>query len=117
LPNPPAQVLALRDSIAPPLTAEQVATLETARDSLASQLHVIADSLRGAAAALNGSNDRAAVGARMRAQFALAREAVAQSLEAVHSALTAEQWNRLPDRIRNPRLGPRAGNGPGNNQD
>ncbi len=88
LPNPPAQVLALRDS-------------------LSRELGVIADSIRSAAATLDGSGDRAATVTRMRAQFGLAREAVARALDAVRAALTAEQWNRLPDAVRNPRLGPR----------
>jgi len=101
LPNPPAQVLALRDSIV--LTAEQVTTLEAVRDSLASELRTIGDSIRGTAATLNQSSDRQAVGAQIRAQFALARDAEARALDAVHRALTPEQWNRLPDSIRNPR--------------
>jgi len=103
LPNPPAQVLALRDSIA--LTAEQVTTLEAARDSLASELRVIGDSIRSAAGGLDASGDRQAVLARVRAQFGLARDAVTRALDAVRSALTAEQWNRLPETIRSPRLG------------
>ena len=101
LPNPPAQVLALRDSIS--LTAEQVTTLEAARDSLSKELGVIADSIRSSAAALNGSGDRAATITRVRAQFGLAREAVTRARDAVRAALTTEQWNRLPEALRNPR--------------
>ena len=107
LPNPPAQVLALRDSVS--LTSEQVTTLEVARDSLSKELALIADSIRSAATALDGSGDRAAMFTRVRAEFGLAREAVARALDAVRGALTAGQWNRLPDAVRNPRLGPRAG--------
>ena len=106
LPNPPAQVLALRDSIV--LTAEQVTTLEAARDSLASELRVIGDSIRGAAGGLDASSDRQAVLARVRAQFALARDAVTRALHAVRKALTPQQWDRVPESIRNPQFGPRA---------
>ena len=105
LPNPPAQVLALRDSIA--LTAEQVTTLEAVRDSLASELRVIADSVRSAAGGLDASGDRQAALARVRAQFALARDAVTRAVDAVHQALTPEQWSRVPESIRNPQIGPR----------
>ena len=101
LPNPPAQVLALRDSIS--LTAEQVTTLEAARDSLSKELGVIADSIRSAAATLNGSGDRAGTITRVRAEFGLAREAVTRARDAVRAALTPEQWNRLPEAVRNPR--------------
>ena len=101
LPNPPAQVLALRDSIS--LTAEQVTTLEAARDSLSKELGVIADSIRSAAAALGGSGHRAATITRVRAEFGLAREAVTRALDAVRAALTSDQWNRLPEAVRNPR--------------
>jgi hypothetical protein len=114
LPNPPAQVLALRDLIT--LTAEQVTALEAARDSLASELRVIGDSLRSVAGRRDASCDRQAIVARMRAQFALARGAVTAAVEAVHAALTAEQWNHLPESIRNPRLGPRGAAGPNNNR-
>jgi len=107
LPNPPAQVLALRDSLS--LTHEQVTTLETVRDSLAGALGVIADSVRGAAATIDASGDRSAVVARVRAQFALARDAVTRALDAVRSALTPQQWSRVPESIRNPQFGPRAG--------
>src|SRR5207245_5270556 len=58
LPNPPAQVLALRDSIV--LMADQVTTLEAARDSLASELRVMGDSMRSAAGGLDASGDRQA---------------------------------------------------------
>jgi len=118
LPNPPAQVLALRDSIV--LTTEQVTTLEAARDSLASELRVIGDSMRSAAGGLDASSDRQAVLARVRAQFALARDAVTRALDAVHSALTPAQWSRVPQSIRNPQFGPRAGpraRAPANNPD
>jgi hypothetical protein len=103
LPNTPAQVLALRDSVV--LTAIQITALEAARDSLASQLRVIGDSIRSAAATINQSSDRQAIGAQIRAQFGLARDAVTRSLSAVHDLLTADQWNRLPETIRNPRFG------------
>jgi hypothetical protein len=103
LPNPPAQVLALRDSVS--LTSEQITTLAAARDSLSSELHVIADSLRSAAAALDGSSNRGEVMTRLRAQFGLAREAVTRSLDTVRATLTTEQWNKLPETIRSPRLG------------
>ena len=116
LPNPPAQVLALRDSIV--LTADQVTTLEAARDSLASELRVMGDSMRSAAGGLDASGDRQAVLARVRAQFALARDAVTRALDAVRSALTPEQWSRVPESIRNPQFGPRAGpRAPANNPD
>ncbi|PYP54760.1 MAG: hypothetical protein DMD40_15750, partial [Gemmatimonadetes bacterium] len=72
--------------------------------------------IRGAAGGLDASSDRQAVLARVRAQFALARDAVTRSVDAIHSALTPEQWNRLPDSIRNPRVGPRSAAGSNNNR-
>jgi len=39
----------------------------------------------------------------------LARDAVMRALDAVRNALTAQQWNRVPESIRNPQFGPRVG--------
>jgi hypothetical protein len=101
LPNPPALVLELRDSLQ--LTSEQVVALEVARDTLATRTTAVADSIQ-AAVERGGEPPRALEVIRPRLEEA--RDYVRRALEEVRAILTVLQWNRLPDRIRNPQTGP-----------
>jgi hypothetical protein len=122
LPNPPAQVLELRDTLR--LTPGQVTLLEAARDSLASRTKAVADSLQALTDSVQGANQAQQRGnttpdfrglfVLLRPKLEEARQNVRQALEAVRAILTKDQWNRVPDRIRNPRTGPQRGpGGPG----
>ncbi len=114
LPNPPAQVLELRDTLR--LTPGQVTLLEAARDSLAARTKAVADSLQALADSVQGATQTARRGTTtpdfrglfvlLRPKLEEARQNVRQALEDVRAILTVDQWNRVPDRIRNPRTGP-----------
>src|SRR5262249_53559969 len=112
LPNSAAEVLALKDSLS--LTPEQVTKLEVVRDSFTVRINAIADTIQQALAKAtpnqggNGGNQQpSAMLAIVRPGFEQGRAQVASSLAAIKEILTAQQWAKVPDRIKNPR-------GPGN---
>jgi hypothetical protein len=98
--NPATIVLERADSLA--LTAEQVTRLTAVRDSL----NVVNDSL---AATLEkeigeaGPGDPRALLQAIRPRMQQAQENARRSLEKVQGILTPEQWEKLPERLRNPR--------------
>jgi Carboxypeptidase regulatory-like domain len=119
LPNPPAQVLELRDTLR--LTPGQVTLLEAARDSLGSRTKAVAAALQALTDSVQSATQQAQRGSStpdfrglftlLRPKLEEARANVREALEAVHAILTRDQWNRVPDRIRNPRTGPPRGAG------
>lgn len=98
--NPATIVLERADSLA--LTREQVTRLTAVRDSLS----VVNDSL---AATLEreieevGAGDPRALLQAIRPRMQQAQENARRSLEAVRAILTSAQWDKLPERLRNPR--------------
>ncbi|GIW53090.1 MAG: hypothetical protein KatS3mg081_2445 [Gemmatimonadales bacterium] len=101
LPNPPRAVLELRDSLG--LTGEQVSALQALADTLSRRMESLGDSLFAALERRGGRDQNPAeLLALVRPQFEAGREQVRWSLERIGEILTLEQWNRLPDRIRNP---------------
>ena len=98
--NPATIVLERADSLA--LTSEQVTRLTAVRDSL----NVVNDSL---AATLEkeieqvGAGDPRALLQAIRPRMQQAQEDARRSLEAVRAILTPAQWDKLPERLRNPR--------------
>jgi hypothetical protein len=109
LPNPAAEVLAIKDSLS--LTPDQVSKLETVRDSFTTRITALADTLQQAIAKAGASQQPTQMLAIVRPGFEQGRAEVAKSLGMVQGILTAEQWSKVPDRIKNPR-GP-GGGGPG----
>ena len=111
LPNPAAQILELKDSLA--LTDTQVVKLTALRDSTAAKYEGIADSIRAAVAKVGANADPARMFAAMRPQLTRGRAMSREVLEEAHAILTPEQWAKVPERIRTPGGGRRGfGNGP-----
>jgi hypothetical protein len=110
LPNPAAQLLELRDSLA--LTDSQVVKLTALRDSTAATYSVIADSIRAEVAKAGPNADPARLFAVMRPQLTKGRALSKQVLEQAQTILTPEQWAKVPDRIKSPG-GARRGRGNG----
>ena len=115
-------MLELRDTLR--LTPGQVTLLEASRDSLAARTKAVADSLQTLADSVRTANQARQRGSNtpdLRGLFVLlrpkleeARQNVRRALEEVRAILTRDQWNRVPDRVRNPRTGPQRGpGGPG----
>ncbi len=113
LPNPAAQVLELKDSLA--LTDSQVVKLTALRDSTASSYMVISDSIRATITKAGSNADPARLFAAMRPQITKGRVISRQVLQQVQGILTPEQWAKVPERIRTSGAGRRGfggGNGP-----
>ena len=112
LPNPAGVVLAMRDSLH--LDSGQVTLLVPVRDSLTARNAVRVDSLRGTAQRAGNSPDIARLMPILRPLFQEARSDVAQSVVTVKAILTAEQWAKVPESVRNFQAqGPRPGQGQG----
>jgi len=109
LPNPAAQLLELRDTLA--LTDSQVAKLTTLRDSTAASYAVVADSIRAIVTRAGPNPDPARLFASMRPELLKGRTTSRQTLEAARSILTPEQWAKVPERIRAPSGNRRGGSG------
>jgi hypothetical protein len=105
LPNPAAQMLELKDSLA--LTDSQVVRLTALRDSTASSYAVIADSIRAAVTRAGPNADPARLFATMRPQLTKGRAISQQVLKQARAILTPEQWMKVPERIRAPGAGRR----------
>jgi hypothetical protein len=104
IPNLPAQVLAVADTVALDLTSEQRARLRLQADSVGAQLAPVVDSLAAAMSVAEASLDGAAEAARSRvAVLGQAAQGVLDaSLDALRAVLTPEQWRRLPSAIKQP---------------
>jgi hypothetical protein len=110
LPNPAAQLLELKDSLA--LTDSQVVKLTALRDSAAATYATIADSIRAAVAKAGPNADPARLFAATRPQLTKGRAKSREVLERAHAILTPEQWAKVPARVKSPG-GARRGGGDG----
>lgn len=108
-PNIFAQTLALRDSLQ--LDSTQVQRLEALRDAHEGQVTTLATDVQDRAARVGNNADPQAVLALMREPIANAQRIQREGLAALRELLTAEQWERLPPRIKTP--GAAAGPGGG----
>lgn len=98
LPNPAAQLLELKDSLA--LTDSQVVRLTALRDSTAATYATVADSIRAAVTKAGPNADPARLFAAMRPQLTKGRAMSRTVLELAHAILTPEQWAKVPERIK-----------------
>jgi hypothetical protein len=105
LPNPAALVLERRAELA--LSAEQVMRLETLRDSFALRNRTRADSVRAVVEREGATGDPARLLAVLRPLVDEGRRDGDTVLQSIRALLTPEQWNRLPERLRQPRRAPR----------
>jgi hypothetical protein len=105
IPNPPAQVLSLADTLRLVLSPGQAGRLRAAADSLGRTLAPLADSLARAISTSESNADPHAAAAardRVNALSAEAQDALDGSVEEMRATLSAEQWNRLPLAVRQP---------------
>jgi hypothetical protein len=114
LPNPAAVVLGMKDSLQ--LDSGQVVLLTILRDSLTRRNGVVMDTLRAIAQSAGRSADATTLMTlmpRLRPLFERLRGEVAQDVVSVHAILHEEQWAKVPDSVKNVRVGPRGGPGAG----
>jgi hypothetical protein len=110
LPNPAAQLLELKDSLA--LTDSQVVKLTALRDSTAAAYAVVADSIRAAVTKAGPNADPSRLFATMRPQLTKGRAMSREIVTKAQAILTPEQWAKVPERIKTPG-GARRGQGRG----
>jgi hypothetical protein len=105
IPNPPAQLLALEDSLGLHLSPDQRERLHAVADSMGRRLALLADTLARAISTSETSTDNRATSAA-REQIteigAQVQAALDGSIQGIRAILTPDQWKRLPFAIQQP---------------
>ncbi len=101
--NPVASIIALKDSIS--LTTEQLAKLQPLSDSVAARNKVVSDEVQKIMKDGGANPDMAALFSKIRPKLEASQRERATVLKEVQGILTPEQWEKVPQRIRNPQQG------------
>jgi len=101
-PNPATAIIALKDTIK--LTDEQVTRLQAVADSLNAKNDTLITTVEQQLAKGQGGADLAAVFPNIQPKLQEARNNYLAAVKSAQAILTPEQWNKLPDEIRNPSL-------------
>ncbi len=101
-PNPVSEILGRRDSLG--LTEAQVVALQAVADSLVARNAVIADSLRVVVERAGGQGDLRTLFPRLQPALQKVRDNYVAAIGESRALLTPEQWERLPESLRNPSL-------------
>ena len=109
LPNPADSVLAMKDSLA--LSAEQQARLRVLADSVTAGHKALAEAIQAEVTKAGPNPDQVRLFAALRPMLQGAQAALRKAITDVQAVLTAEQWAKVPERIRTPRG--RGAGGPG----
>jgi hypothetical protein len=108
MPNPIKEILDLKVGLR--LTDEQEGKLNTLSDSLTAENAVTAKTIQAEIAKLGANPDGGRLMAVVRPRLEEMRKHLQAALDSAKAVLNGEQWNYLPDRIKNPRgLGPGGG--------
>ena len=102
--NPVASIIALKDSIS--LTEEQLAKLQPLSDSVAAKNKVLADDFQKAMKDAGANPDMGALFSKLRPRLEAQQRERTTLLKDVQAILTPEQWEKVPERVRNPQQGP-----------
>ena len=109
--NPVLQILNLRDTLK--LSAEQVTKLQLVSDSLNAKNMEMAQVVLKDVESAGANPDMAALNASLRPVLEKVQANQQAALQQARAILNAEQWGRLPPRIRNGRAGGPGGRPPG----
>jgi len=101
IPNPIREILELRIGLR--LTEDQEKRLTVLSDTIMARNTALAAELQGEMAKLGANADGARMMAVIRPRMEAAQKQTQAALDAAKAILTAEQWNYLPDRVKNPR--------------
>jgi hypothetical protein len=101
--NPVLQILNLRDTLK--LSTDQVAKLQVVSDSLNAKNMEMAQAVLKDVESAGANPDMAALNARLRPVLEKVQANQQAALKQAQGILSAEQWTRLPPRIRNGRAG------------
>ena len=109
--NPVLQILNLRDTLK--LSTEQVTKLQVVSDSLNAKNMEMAQAVLKDVESAGANPDMAALNARLRPVLEKVQANQQAALQQARAILSADQWGRLPPRIRNGRAGGPGGRPPG----
>ena len=101
IPNPIKEILDLRIGLR--LSDEQEKKLTAVSDTVAAQNTALAKELQTEMAKMGANVDGGRMMAVIRPKMEVAQKHMQAALDAAKAILTAEQWNYLPDRLKNPR--------------
>ncbi|MFL5613442.1 MAG: carboxypeptidase regulatory-like domain-containing protein [Gemmatimonadaceae bacterium] len=101
-PNPVTAIIALKDTIQ--LSEEQVAKLQVVADSLTAKNDSLISDVEQQLAKGQGGADLASVFPNIQPRLQQARNNYLAAVKSAQQILTPEQWNKLPEEIRNPTL-------------
>jgi len=113
-PNVPQQIIEARDSIG--LTDAEISRLQLLADSIKVQVDLLTESARAVVEKEGGNPDPAVLfGVKLRPFFERGTKLRTRGLDGAKAILTADQWTRVPARIRTPQGfgGPGGGGGGG----
>jgi hypothetical protein len=108
VPNPIKEILDLKVGLR--LSDSQEAKLTVISDSLTAKGAALGKELQAEIAKLGANVDGGRMMVVIRPRLEQARKDMQAALDSARTVLTQEQWNYLPDRIKNPRT---FGGGPG----
>jgi hypothetical protein len=108
--NPVMQILNLRDTLK--LSTEQVAKLQVVADSLNAKNMESAQAVMKDVESAGANPDMAALNARLRPVLEKVQANQQAALRSARTILSADQWQKLPPRIRNGRAGGPGRGGP-----
>jgi hypothetical protein len=110
-PNPLVGILALADTLG--LDSAQVVRLGALSDSLQQKQDSLAASLQPEGGSADARRDPGELFRTLQPKLQQSRANVAAALEEARKVLTPEQWDRVPERLRNPPRGFGGGRGAG----
>jgi hypothetical protein len=103
-PNPVTTILSLKDSLKLDLTDDQVTRLQAVADSLTAKNDSLIADVEQQLAKGQGGADLAAVFPNIQPRLQQARNNYLATIKSAQAILTPQQWNKLPDDVRNPTL-------------
>lgn len=113
--NPFQQTLALRDTLR--LDSAQVQRLDALREAFDGRINTLAVEVQARIQRLGNNADPQAALQQLQGPISDAQRIRTESLAALREVLTAEQWDRVPPRIKNAQMGfPGGGMAPGGGQ-
>jgi hypothetical protein len=107
MPNPVKAILALRDTLA--LSSAQVVRLQSLSDSLDNKNAALADSVRGIVEKAGSNANPRALLTELAPRLEEIRANNTAALGGARGVLTEDQWEKVPEAVRNPGRGPGQG--------
>lgn len=101
-PNPVATMLEMKDTLH--LTSEQITKLQAIAAALSAKNDTLITAVEAQIAKAQGSGDLASVFPSIQPKLQEARNNYLAAVKSAQGVLTPEQWQQLPDAVRNPTL-------------